>query len=587
MATPEEETQKKTPNFWDSYYAMAFLIIAILFCRFYIFEPFKIPSGSMEPTLFGHEDYGDRIVTNKLAYASTTMVGIALGVSVVLILVGFFASHGARTWRSRIGWALVALASIGGIGFSWAKGAVAGEPKRFDVVVFQYNTDWMSRESQNSSAMHVSESNKKINYIKRLVGLPDEKLVVSGGDLFLRKNGTDEIIRKWEVSPETQKILWYPISKSFAPTLHEKPKKDNPLHDEIVKQLDTLNFPWNGAESATPGVTREPNSLKFDGSAPVTLNYRFPATNIYLKQGRWPFSHENCPEANKEGVKTESGFVMRNPETKSKDITAYVSNTWEGVQCPNCGQIEFPLVPKPSSGPVLEARGSTNFFYGGRHTVNDLRLDLDVNLDAAGGAVQIQVGSSEHSALWNLPISGAGLPAVDTASGKVHPVKKDAPALAAGRHQISLAYVDGTVIATLDGQDFETIKIPVAILGAAAADLKTVATVSFAGVKGTLTHLDLYRDLYYTPMIDTNSPPSLQMSARQQSSPKLRWMEDPDREGREWTYVAQIPKGQFLMMGDNSPSSSDGRVWGFVPESELVGRASFVWWPPSRWRFIK
>src|SRR4026207_1733183 len=102
-----EEPQKKPENFWDSYYAMAFLVIAILFCRFYVFEPFKIPSGSMEPTLFGHEDYGARLVTNKLAYSSTGMVWTVLGVSSVLIIIGALASRGLQTWRGRIMWAAI------------------------------------------------------------------------------------------------------------------------------------------------------------------------------------------------------------------------------------------------------------------------------------------------------------------------------------------------------------------------------------------------------------------------------------------------------------------------------------------------
>ena len=36
------------------------------------------------------------------------------------------------------------------------------------------------------------------------------------------------------------------------------------------------------------------------------------------------------------------------------------------------------------------------------------------------------------------------------------------------------------------------------------------------------------------------------------------------------------------MMGDNSPSSSDSRVWGCVPRARLMGRAWLVAWPFSR-----
>ncbi len=153
-------------------------ILALLF-RAFLAEAFVIPTGSMAPTLMGaHKDLiCDRCEQPFQCGASRERSGPETQLVVVAgicpncrhvnpIDLAGDANHatfnGDRILVSKFTYAL-------------------SDPQRWDVIVFKY------------------PGNPKQNYIKRLVGLPNETLTLRHGDVYARPTGSierDEILRK-------------------------------------------------------------------------------------------------------------------------------------------------------------------------------------------------------------------------------------------------------------------------------------------------------------------------------------------------------------------------------------------------------
>ncbi len=125
--------------------SLAIAIVVALLIRHFIIEPFKIPTGSMEPTLHGASANprrsGDFIMVNKFAYGPK------------------FPFTDRRIWTVK--------------------------PKRWDIVVFK-TTGIMSEDGTKLAA-----ADPPRNFVKRIVGLPGDTLEIRDGWLYVNGERAD------------------------------------------------------------------------------------------------------------------------------------------------------------------------------------------------------------------------------------------------------------------------------------------------------------------------------------------------------------------------------------------------------------
>ena len=127
-------TKSKKNSFFGNLKSILIAIFIALLIRSFIFEPFNIPSGSMKPNLL----VGDFIFVSKYSYGFSKH---SLPFSIPLIPGKLFSNT----------------------------------PERGDVVVFK------------------TPENNRTDYIKRVIGLPGDKIEIKNGIIFI--NGS-EILRK-------------------------------------------------------------------------------------------------------------------------------------------------------------------------------------------------------------------------------------------------------------------------------------------------------------------------------------------------------------------------------------------------------
>jgi signal peptidase I len=49
----------------------------------------------------------------------------------------------------------------------------------------------------------------------------------------------------------------------------------------------------------------------------------------------------------------------------------------------------------------------------------------------------------------------------------------------------------------------------------------------------------------------------------------------------------EIPENEYFVLGDNRNNSNDSHTGWTVPRDNIIGKAWFIYWPPSKWGVVK
>lgn len=453
------------------------------------------------------------------------------------------------------------------------------DPQRWDVPVFKY------------------PEKPTTNYIKRMVGLPNETLVIKRGNVYrIEEDRTRSVLRK---PPSRQKAIQIPVfDNNFQATaLHEKgwPKRwaaversagdspDSAKKDQLglgpVAGWTEATATWDeDAESGsfTIELSSAADSLKW-------LRYR----HIIPSNGDWDAAGDGPLRPWKHEIVFDDAESMGPRPQLITDFCGY--NTYTG------------------------GNGTTT---DDAYWVADLTLTFDIEIVEAGDQSEIVVELNEGVNCYRCRIDvstgNAKLVSVNrySGSGESEELLAEAQTDVAGTGDWELRYanVDNRICLWIDddlvefGDAANYVEDESQTPSPQDDDLIPVAiAVRNAGAK--VSNLLIERDIYYRASQISNDDADRFTWSGDDEHPEpyslRRVLHDPAEwydlyskraRGSNNTPEARFELGpdEFLMLGDNSPRSQDSRVWPnargaehrhAVPRSALVGRAFYIYWP--------
>jgi signal peptidase I len=510
-------------------------ILAFVF-RAFVVEAFVIPTGSMAPTLYGkHGTLACQDCGWENAYGLTDQSSrparFGPGSQVrcqncnhvntnLAINDGASATRGGRASQS-------GNAESGDriLVFKWPLdlGFDALSAHRWDVTVFK-------------NPARASE-----NFIKRLVGLPDEILEIIDGDVYtvprsdLSASAIETLDRLRRIKFKFRSGLPVPLAESAF--------FRRPLPEDLMRELST--------KLTIARKTDEAQSALWIN----VYDHDYPPYELDDDQPRW------MP------IDANSGWTSTGRELRFTG---------------GSGSIFF-------AGKPIADHNAYNIGIGPRswHEVSDVRLEAVVIAGEGDGYVEFEISKRNDTfsaRFWRdgrveLLRSRSDTPEVQLVDDALIPrMTFNRPVEIAFEnvdYRVSV-YVDG---ARILGTTREQYAPDIPRLRSSVPARTQYPRFNASDLSVRLLHVTLLRDVFYTS-------PSLQRSAIS------AWA---DAGWGTTNHPILIRDDEYFMLGDNSPASKDSRLWdvpgshlldrgdafqlGTVPKDQLVGRAFFVYWP--------
>ncbi len=577
--------------------AVAF-VLAFLF-RTFVAEAFIIPTGSMSPSLMGaHNDvectqcntrFKVNSSTDEIPAAQRPLYATAAGTCPQCRHIMSFDTEVGDTWGDPTVTHTKASAYSGDRIVVSKYQYALNDPKRWDVVVFKYPGDAVQ------------------NYIKRLVGLPEETLRVWQGDIFIGPpDASDEDFAIERRSPA--KIM------AMRQFVHDTD------HDSAA--LYRHGFPLRWSDDGDDSVWQE--SVEIDGlNAKQTYESSGASDGVEWLRYRHILASPNDWEEVNAADLNETGDIPGNYRPQLiGDFNSYNTRRRK-LEFFNNREIGGKLPPRAAGeGSVIGVAPDRPYdALDDVQWVGDLMLEAEVQVESTTGTLWLQLVEAGHQFRC----------AIDVATGKatlsIVPWESDsavdsfAPTAATaingkGAHKIQFANVDDQLLLWIDGElvefdgpttyDWQQLFGPRDEARPQLGDDDTgdmaPAAIGTAGAKLAVNRLAIFRDIYYIST-DDESDVSDGISADVLREP-TRWAEYMRRKPVQFA----LGPDQFFVMGDNSPQSKDARIWNqanergndtaptgwpqtgdgravnepagaFLPRELLIGRAVFVAWP--------